>query len=228
MPLRVTAGDIAVLDRGGHDQPEVQRVWAGSLLIYERPGVPEITEMLFSPQGQGGIVSWEIKTDEPLTALDLYRIEPTGHRTRIALAGLATRQVTTPALAPGQTTFELHATSPAGASVRSLTRAENARPTVALNFDGVTQNAVPSASTARFSWTIDPGYPIPVVTLTKVSGPGKANTLAADVVRRLRRGQTTGTITVTRGPGPGGSTVLQLTATNAAGSSATTARSTAW
>ena len=205
----------------------VYRVWAGRHLIWTRPDGPHITSFSVAAQAGGVVLRWGVQSTSAVTAQQVVRVAPNGVRLTLPNVQTYTREFVNPLPPVGRTTYELHVTTVDGTTSRSAVFERDAAPTASLSFTGFT-SGIGAGRTARFAWTIQPGYPIPHVTLQHVSGPGQVDTRAGDIENRLRRGLTTGTITVTRGGGAGGSTTLQLTATNSSGSQAATASSGAW
>lgn len=206
----------------------IRRVWAGRRLVWVRPPAPSITAFTAAARGTGVVLSWTASSPSPIVRQSIIRVAPDGSRFDLSGVLPGTREFNTPLPPVGLTRYELHVETADEVTVGTATFERNAAPTVALVFAGFTAGLGPTQRTARFTWTIQPGYPTPHVALQHVSGPGSVDTRAGDIEARVRRGLTTGTITVTRGGGPGGATTLQLTATNSAGSRAATASSTAW
>lgn len=225
MPIRTHDGlYVRQVQVGIHP---VYRVWAGRRLVWVRPDGPHVLRFTVRPQAGGVVLRWAVSATSPVTGQQVVRVAPDG--TRLVLPNVlpGTREFVNPLPPVGRTVYEVHVTSADGTTSRSAVYERDAAPTVALVFAGFT-SGVGSGRTARFTWTIQPGYPIPHVTLQHVSGPGQVDTRSGDIEARLARGLTTGTITVTRGGDPGGATTLQLTATNSSGSQAATASSGAW
>ena len=225
MPIRTHDGLFVRTVQVGL-QP-VQRVWAGRHLIWTRPPSPHITSFSVAAQAGGIVLRWAVQSASAVTAQSVIRITPDGVRLTLPNVQTYTREFVNPLPPVGRTTYELHVTTADGTTSRSTVFERDAAPTASLSFTGFTAG-IGAGRTARFAWAITPGYPIPHVTLQHVSGPGQVDTRAGDIEARLRRGLTSGTITVTRGGDPGGATTLQLTATNSSGSSASTSTSGSW
>ena len=194
----------------------IQRVWAGNLLIWERPDVPRITTLDYHTVGDSALLSWLVFSTQPVLAQTLTRVNPDGSRFPITV-GPHDRVVNVGVVhASGVTTFEVTATSAAGTGNNSVSRTINARPSVHLAFQGFLPQPASTVILARFAFSYTPGYPSPTSTVAKVSGPGSAP--PASIANWIRRGLRSGTLTVTGDSSYRGQvTTLRLTLTNSQG-----------
>ena len=215
MAIRTAANQYVELITHGVGT-RVRRVWAGKQLVWESPSVPEIANFNYRAVGDGGLVSWTVTSDLPVTSQQLFRVEPDGSRSPLTVTA-DDRTVNVGVVhRAGVTRFELHVTSDAGTTIANYSRTINAAPTVHLSFANFVPQPTGTVVLARFSFSYTPGYPAPTSQVQLLSGPGSHP--PATIANWIRRGLLSGTLTVTGDSSyRGRTTTIRLTLSNSQG-----------